>query len=72
MPGAYPRTSTIALTSATLPFVLQLADGRMDALRNNPGFAKGVQTYQGSLTSEPVAEALSMLHRYKQFEAVKI
>jgi alanine dehydrogenase len=44
----------------------------MDALRNNPGFAKGVQTYQGSLTSEPVAEALSMLHRYKQFEAVKI
>jgi alanine dehydrogenase len=72
MPGAYPRTSTLALTSATLPYVLQLADGRMDAVRSDPGFAKGVQTYKGSLTSQPVAEALSLLNCYKPLEATRI
>jgi alanine dehydrogenase len=68
MPGAYPRTSTLALTDATLPYVLQLADRGMDALRLDAGFAKGVQTHQGALTSQPAAEALSFVDRYTPFE----
>jgi alanine dehydrogenase len=67
MPGAYPRTSTLALTSATLPYVLQLANGGLQALRHDTGFGKGVQTYQGALTSRPVAEALGLLHQYTPF-----
>jgi alanine dehydrogenase len=69
MPGAYPRTSTQALTSATLPYVLRLADGGIAALRYDEGFGKGVNTYQGSLTSRPVAEALGLLHQYTPFVA---
>jgi alanine dehydrogenase len=67
MPGAYPRTSTLALTSATLPYVLQLANGGIAALRYDEGFGKGVNTYQGALTSRPVAEALGLLPQYKPF-----
>ena len=68
MPGAYPRTSTIALTNATLPYVLKLAnEGFMDAIKSDSRFAKGVNTYKGFLTYKPVADALSMNERYKDF-----
>ena len=60
MPGAYPRTSTIALTNATLPYVLRLGADGLDALRRDPGFAKGLNTYQGCITYAPVAEALDL------------
>jgi alanine dehydrogenase len=70
MPGAYPRTSTLALTAATLPYVLRLAHQGVDALRADPGFGKGVNTYQGSVTSKPVAEALDLMTRYKPFTAL--
>lgn len=71
MPGAYPRTSTIALTSATLPYVTQLADQGIDALREDDGFAKGVNTYAGYVTSQPVAEALQQMSRFKAFTQVE-
>jgi alanine dehydrogenase len=67
MPGAYPRTSTLALTTATLPYVLRLADQGLDALRADPGFGKGVNTYKGYVTSKPVAEALCLLSQFKEF-----
>ena len=70
MPGAYPATSTMALTTATLPYVLQLAHQGLDALRADPGFGKGVNTYQGAVTSQPVAEALGRLAQYKAFGAL--
>jgi alanine dehydrogenase len=57
MPGAVPITSTRALTNATLPYVLKLADlGVRDALRSDPGFLDGLATVGGRLTSEPVAQ----------------
>ena len=57
MPGAVPITSTRALTNATLPYVLKLADlGVRDALRSDPGFLDGLATVGGKLTSEPVAQ----------------
>jgi alanine dehydrogenase len=64
MPGAYPRTSTIALTEATLPYALRLAKQGVDALRRDAGFAKGLSTYEGQITSEAVATALGMTDRY--------
>ncbi len=61
MPGALPRTSTIALTNATLPYALKLASrGVRDALRSDPGFLAGLNTYDGHLTCPPVAESLGL------------
>ncbi len=60
MPGAYPRTATEALTSRTLPYVQKIADAGIDALRADPGLAKGLNTWQGGVTYAPVAEALDL------------
>src|SRR3954449_12241088 len=58
MPGAVPITSTYALTNATLPFVLHVADAGVEgAARENPGLAKGVNVVDGKVTYMPVAEA---------------
>lgn len=58
MPGAVPHTSTYALTNATLPYVSALASkGIVDAVRQDPALAEGVNVHRGSLTYAPVAEA---------------
>lgn len=58
MPGAVPRTSTHALTNATLPYIVQLADkGFARALRENASLAKGLNALEGCLTHRAVAEA---------------
>jgi len=55
MPGAVPRTSTEALTSSTLPYVLRLAEGGLDALRDDEELAAGASTVHGKLVCQPVA-----------------
>src|ERR671916_1813553 len=56
MPGAVPRTSTFALTNATLPYALKLANkGFMAAIESDPGLKEGVNTYAGHCTYEAVA-----------------
>ena len=58
MPGAVPHTSTYALTNATLPYVVALAQhGLETAARSDPLLAKGVNVYKGAVVYEPVAEA---------------
>ncbi|HYY57254.1 MAG TPA: alanine dehydrogenase [Pyrinomonadaceae bacterium] len=58
MPGAVPRTSTFALTNATLPYALKLANkGFIAAIQSDPGLKEGVNTYAGRLTYEAVALA---------------
>ena len=58
MPGAVPRTSTFALTNATLPYALKLANKAfVDAVSSDPGLKEGVNTYAGQLTYEAVAIA---------------
>ena len=58
MPGAVPHTSTYALTNVTLPYALSIANmGWREALRADPALALGLNTYEGHLTSRPVAEA---------------
>ncbi len=61
MPGALPRTSTIALTNATLPYALALASrGVRAALLADPGFLAGLNTFDGHITCAPVAESLGL------------
>ena len=56
MPGAVPITSTYALTNATMPYVVKLADhGAQAALATDPGFMQGLNVCGGKLTYEPVA-----------------
>ncbi len=58
MPGAVPNTSTYALTNVTLPYALAIAErGLEEALRADPALAVGLNTYGGTLTNGPVAEA---------------
>jgi alanine dehydrogenase len=64
MPGAYPRTATIALTEATLPYALLLANEGLSAAAADPGFARGVNTHAGHITCRGVAEALGDRGRY--------
>ena len=65
MPGAYPRTSTFALTDATLPYVVRIADHGLSAFSEDARFGSGVNTLDGCLTFLPVAEALEMQDRYR-------
>lgn len=58
MPGAVPRTSTFALTNATLPYALDLANkGFEKAIAEDAGLQEGVNTYAGKLTYDAVAES---------------
>jgi alanine dehydrogenase len=58
MPGAVPRTSTYALSNATLPYALKLANlGFVEAVKSDSALAKGVNTYAGHVTCEGVAIA---------------
>jgi alanine dehydrogenase len=61
MPGAVPRTSTYALSNATLPYVAKLANlGFEGAIRDSPGLALGVNTFHGNITYPSVAQAFGL------------
>jgi alanine dehydrogenase len=58
IPGAFPRTSTFALTNTTLPYALEIANkGYRKAIISNPAIAKGLNTIDGKVTYKPVADA---------------
>lgn len=58
MPGIVPRTSTRALTNTTLPYIVRLAsEGVENAIRLDPGLAKGVNVRNGTITCQAVAES---------------
>ena len=57
MPGAYPKTATVALTNATLPYIRKLAnDGIINAIKNDPALAFGVNIFNGVVTNSAVAK----------------
>ncbi len=66
MPGAVPRTSTIALTNVTLKYALDIANKGEQALKDDPALAKGVNTFRGHVTYKAVAGDLG--HQYKPLE----
>ncbi|MGC0332927.1 alanine dehydrogenase [Streptomyces sp. SAI-170] len=63
MPGAVPNTSTYALTNATLPYIVSLANnGWVEALRRDAALAKGLNTHDGKVVYKEVAEAHGLEH----------
>jgi len=60
MPGMYPRTSTIALTNATLPYALKIASTPLDVLLTDELYTGALNTYDGYITNEAVAIAHNM------------
>ncbi|SDZ03217.1 alanine dehydrogenase [Evansella caseinilytica] len=69
MPGAVPRTSTLALTNVTVPYALLIANISLErALRENPALVRGVNTANGYVTYEAVARDLN--YTYKSVEEI--
>lgn len=69
MPGAVPRTSTIALTNVTIPYAVQIANkGYVKAIHDNEALRKGVNTLEGFITYEAVATAQG--HDFKSIETL--
>jgi alanine dehydrogenase len=63
MPGAVPRTSTFALSNATMPYALQIANkGAEAAMRESPALQKGLNVYRGKVTNKAVAEAQGLAY----------
>jgi len=63
MPGALPRTSTLALNNATLPYAVEIANkGWQKAMRENPDIKRGANVVSGKVTYEGVAEAFGLKH----------
>ncbi|MGB3413986.1 MAG: alanine dehydrogenase [Microbacteriaceae bacterium] len=61
MPGAVPNTSTRALTNATMPYIIKIANLGLDAaLQSDPALQLGLNTYQGSVANASVADALGI------------
>jgi alanine dehydrogenase len=64
MPGAVPRTSTHGLSNATLPYILRLADkGLKEAIARDNSLALGVNTYEGQIAYQAVAEAFGLPYK---------
>ena len=69
MPGGVPRTSTIALNNATLPFLSKLTkEGYVKALKDDPNFLAGLNVHKGQVTYKAVADAFG--HNYVSAEEV--
>jgi len=69
MPGGVPRTSTLALNIATLPFLVKLANkGYRKALREDKNFLAGLNIYKGEVTYKAVADVFG----YDYVEAEKV
>ena len=69
MPGAYPKTATVALTNATLPYIRKLAnDGCINAIENDSSLALGVNVFNGVVTNKAVADSQDL--KFKALETV--
>jgi len=60
IPGAVPRTATLALTQATIEYALELADGGTEAIFANPALAAGVNVHDGAVTHPEAAAAVGL------------
>ena len=68
MPGAIPRTSTFALSNATISYALQIANKGVEAaMRENPALLKGLNVYKGKITNQAIADAQNLICEPAQF-----
>ena len=68
MPGAVPRTSSFALSNATMPYALEIANkGAETAMKENAALAKGLNVYKGKVTQMEVAEAQGLAYEAVSF-----
>jgi alanine dehydrogenase len=70
MPGAYPKTSTIALTNVTIKYILDIAENSLNGIMSDKGKIKAINVYQGKVTSEKVAKDLDLLEQFKPIQAL--
>ena len=69
MPGAYPKTATLALTNATFPYVKKLANsGSVEVLKNDLSLRLGVNVFKGHITNPAIAETFNM--EYKKLKVL--
>jgi len=69
MPGIVPRTSTMALSNATLPYALKIANlGYLEALKSDYALSKGLNVFKGKVTNKLVADSLGL--EYTPFEEI--
>ncbi len=68
MPGAFPRTSTIVLSEATMPYLLDLATQGLTGFITSKNLAKAINTFGGYVTYDKVAQALDLQGKYKAIE----
>jgi len=69
MPGAYPKTSTIALVDATLPYIVKIADNGKESLMRDKQLVTAVNVLDGAITCKAVAEGLGMLDKYAAIDS---
>ncbi|MFW5442879.1 MAG: alanine dehydrogenase [Methylococcaceae bacterium] len=65
MPGAYPKASTIALTSATIKYIQNIAENNLDGLMKDKGAINAINIYQGKVVIEKLATEMGLLKLYK-------
>jgi len=70
MPGAYPKASTLALTDVTLDYILDIANHSLQNFMSDEGRIKAINTYQGKLTSQKVAEDLDLLNAFQALKSL--
>lgn len=70
MPGAYPQTSTLALTDATLPYLMMLVNKGVSGFIEDPNLSKAINVFSGRVTYQPVAMALNLQHKYQALETI--
>lgn len=68
MPGAYPRTSTMALTEVIMPYLLNLATHGLAMFKTSKNLAKAINTFAGYVTHQQVAQDLGLQSQYKAIE----
>lgn len=66
MPGAFPKTSTMALSNATLTYILKLADEGISAFVKDEGLALSINCYHGFITNRSLALSLGLIDQYKK------
>jgi alanine dehydrogenase len=72
MPGAFPRTSTLALTTATWPYIERLVAGSTKDLKNDAVLLTAFNTYKGYVVNAAVAESLGLNARFRRIDELMI